>query len=184
MLLAFRLSFVIVMVVFAFIGFAAETVATKGGGVALLAGAIVYSLQGFSQRITAFEVLIGTAFTLGFLTGSMPYLIAKIALPTCMASGSERALMSWLVGTMITAAGSATAVVWFKPRLRLNKVASARWVWFLTGGVMMAAAGGALIGDPCGLDGDGAILIFPTITNATIGLYVGWYASERPSSVN
>jgi hypothetical protein len=181
MLSAFRLSFMIVIVVFAVIGFTAETAATKGGGVALISGAIIYSLQGFNQKVTAFEVLIATAFTLGFATGSIPYLVAKVAPANCIASGSERALIIWLVGTIITVAGSVTAVVRFRPRLRLNKVAFTRWFWLLTGGVMMASACGALISDPCGLDGDGSILILPTITNAIIGLYVGWYSSERTS---
>lgn len=181
MIFAFRLSFVIVMVVFACIGFTAETAATKGGGVALIAGAVAYSLQGFNHRLNAFEVMLGTAFIIGFSTGAIPYTIAKIAPVSCMASGGERALVIWLVGTIITAIGTIIVVVRFTPRLRLNKVAAARWLWFLTGGVMMAASGAALISDPCGLKGNGAMLVLPAITNAIIGLYVGWYAGERSS---
>jgi hypothetical protein len=145
----------------------------------LIAGAVAMVSKGLRRPLPPFEALLCSAFTLGLVSGSAPYFLVKIDPRMCLATGSNQVLTAWIGGAILTGFGGALTAKLFKPRLRLNRVAGARWFWLAVNLLLMAASYAALDESSCMLEVHTEMLLLPAISNAILGLSVGWVLSER-----
>lgn len=154
------------------------------GGLAIFGGAIAFASQGFRRPLTAFEALLCVVFPLGLVTGAIPYALARFDHDACVAAGANRQIWIWLAGAAITCVGATLTVAFFKPRLALNRMAGAPWLWLSTGAVLIVGNLATITGGPCRIEGSGALFALPAISNAIFGFYMGWYWGQRRPPVS